>query len=146
MHVVSRVIDFLSDRRVPCAECALYERQIVALQEDLDDTEASRVHHKRLFHAEQREVAKLEGSNLRLLGERDGFIRELFMERMQREEMRRDFEGRYQQLSLLADLLRTRLEHAEGALADANITLHNREMEIRDLHIRIENLEGGSAQ
>jgi SMC interacting uncharacterized protein involved in chromosome segregation len=70
------VLSFLFDRKKSCAECAMHVREIDCLRDDLIDTKV------RLSERAER-IDELEP----LAAERDGLVRELWMERRRIDEL-----------------------------------------------------------
>lgn len=81
-------ISFLADRRKPCAECSLNERQAAVLREELVEVrESCRVLAEGFREQETmyNDLIAVVGS---LIAERDQLARELWLERARNEELK----------------------------------------------------------
>ncbi len=133
------LLSFLFDRKKSCAECVVRSEHIGMLSAH-NESVMMEVQRERIGRLAWRDVARRRQDGLtREQAEREGLIRELWMERRRIDEMKADFDARYRQLSARADLLQTMLQHSRAEVRE-------KEMAIRDLEISIRDFEQKEAK
>lgn len=83
-----KFLDWLFDRKRTCADCSLYERQANALRDELEASREACVALAAGFKEQERLGEDLVAVVSSLIQERDGLMRELWLERWRNDELK----------------------------------------------------------
>lgn len=84
-----KFLEWLFNRRRTCEDCSLYERQANALRDELEESREACIALGAGFQEQEQLGEDLLAVSNSLIQERDGLIRELWLERSRTADLRR---------------------------------------------------------